>query len=384
MQRSSSLITSFAPLDAIAFAQQLPAIPLEQIADDTWVPLAQDGVAPGGQSALKRQAACPFQAFLFQRLRVRELPVAGRGLSAMERGKLLHEVLQNVWSQDTADHRHLSDHADLLAAIRAGTLRPMVIAHAAERIRALGADTSERWQRAYLGAEQARAVELVLEWLEYESGRRPFRVAVVEKKIPVQVGDLALDVRADRIDQVAEGQLLIDYKTGEVTPASWDGDRPKEPQLPLYAAFGNVEELVGTVFAQVRPAKLAFKGRVADARVNLSEGIKDNDKQIGPYTAEVVEEWRGVLVHLAESFVRGDALVDPHVYPKTCAYCPLPGVCRVAELVCAILFGDDVSPPTSSAIDCGGNLPNFFLDVCPLDSVCPQLLTALAAAQGRQ
>ena len=37
------------------------------------------------------------------------------------------------------------------------------------------------------------------------------------------------------------------------------------------------------------------------------------------------------LLNLAESFVRGEARVDPRVYPKSCQYCPLAGVCRVAE-----------------------------------------------------
>jgi ATP-dependent helicase/nuclease subunit B len=36
-------------------------------------------------------------------------------------------------------------------------------------------------------------------------------------------------------------------------------------------------------------------------------------------------------VNLSGSFVRGEAHVDPHTYPKSCQYCPLPGVCRVAE-----------------------------------------------------
>ena len=52
---------------------------------------------------------------------------------------------------------------------------------------------------------------------------------------------------------------------------------------------------------------------------------------IGAYNHDLVEQWRGTLLNLSESFVRGEAQVDPHVYPKSCQYCPLDGVCRVVE-----------------------------------------------------
>jgi ATP-dependent helicase/nuclease subunit B len=147
----------------------------------------------------------------------------------------------------------------------------------------------------------------------------------------VRVGDLALRVRVDRIDEVAGGKLLIDYKTGEVSPNSWQGARLDQPQLPLYAAYGGTENLVGAVFAQVRRPDPVFKGRVADARNNLAASVKENDKQIAPYTPAVVAEWRTALEQLAAGFVRGEALVDPRKYPKTCTFCELPGLCRIAE-----------------------------------------------------
>jgi hypothetical protein len=71
---------------------------------------------------------------------------------------------------------------------------------------------------------------------------------------------------------------------------------------------------------------------VSDARANLSYALDAKDPLVtAPYTEDVVEEWRSTLLNLAESFVRGEAQVDPHVYPKSCQYCPLTGVCRVGE-----------------------------------------------------
>ena len=102
--------------------------------------------------------------------------------------------------------------------------------------------------------------------------------------------------------------------------------------MPLYAAFGSTTNLIGAVFAQVRRPKLTFKGRVDDARTNLLATLENKDPLVSTsYTAELVEEWRGTLLNLAQSCVRGEAQVDPHIYPKSCLYCPLHGVCRVAE-----------------------------------------------------
>lgn len=331
VQRPSSLVSTFAAASGATGVETPRAIPLEPVADDGWVPLEHTGVAPGGQSALQNQANCPFQAFVLRRLGVRELSIAGRGLSPGDRGNLIHRVMEGVWSKDIGGHVHLTSHTDLLNATSAGTLRPLVAEHTAAAIRSLNAEHGDPWQRAYLKAEEARAIELVMDWLTVESARQPFQVLTVEEKTTIQVGDLALSVRADRIDQVAGGELLIDYKTGEVSTASWEGPRPEQPQLPLYAAFGNAKNLIGAVFAQMRPSKMAFKGRVEDARANLSDTLDAKRMVTAPYTVDLVEEWHGTLRHLAESFVRGEAQVDPHLYPKSCQYCSLHGVCRVAE-----------------------------------------------------
>jgi probable DNA repair protein len=347
VQRPSPLVSSFAPAPFAVAAPARRTVSLETVADDTWVPLLNAGLSSGGHTPLKRQAECPFQAFVFHRLAVRELPVAGRGLSPADRGNLFHKVMQGVWSEDVGGYTHLTSHADLLHATVAGTLRPLVAGHTAAAIRWLGAECGDPWQRAYLNAEEERTIDLVMDWLGIEANRRPFHVAQVEERSSIFVGELALTVRADRIDDVAGGKLLIDYKTGEVSTTSWDGPRPEQPQLPLYAAFGHADDLVGAVFAQVRRPKLVFKGRVDDPRANLSEKLTAKDALlIEAYDPEMVEQWRGTLLNLSQSFVRGEAQVDPHVYPRSCQYCPLDGVCRVVEL-----RGTPVPPDTADEED---------------------------------
>ncbi|MCL2659936.1 MAG: PD-(D/E)XK nuclease family protein [Acidobacteriaceae bacterium] len=130
-----------------------------------------------------------------------------------------------------------------------------------------------------------------------------------------RIGPLRLDVRIDRIDAGAEGDILIDYKTGKATPNEWLGDRPDAPQLPLYAVLTGEEPgapLEAVKFALVRAGEMKLKG-LPDS-VNLEEQV---------------ESWRVVLENLARDFAEGDARVNPKSYPKTCQYCAQRILCRL-------------------------------------------------------
>ena len=50
-----------------------------------------------------------------------------------------------------------------------------------------------------------------------------------------------------------------------------------------------------------------------------------------PYSADMLQGWQNVLLDLGQQFLRGEAQVDPKQYPKTCEFCDLPGLCRIAE-----------------------------------------------------
>jgi len=329
-QRPSPLVRHFEQ-EAATVAEMPEAVAsLESVPDAEWQPLPPGATARGGQSALKQQAACPFQAFIAQRLQAKDLEVAAHGLSPAERGNLIHKILEGVWSVDVEGHAHLSSQEDLLQARASGRLRTMVAIHARRAMRKLDLPRVTAWQQAYLDAEEQRAADLVMEWLELEARRTPFSVLKTEMPEQLLVGDLSLKVRADRIDSVAGGSLLIDYKTGKVTTASWDTHRPAEPQLPLYATFGHVENLVGAVFGQVRPRENNFSGLVQDASANLF-ATPPSRKPLEPLTQEVRDQWRATLLNLAASYVRGEAQVDPRSRKDTCQYCRFEGVCRIAE-----------------------------------------------------
>jgi ATP-dependent helicase/nuclease subunit B len=282
-------------------------------------PIEQDA---GGAEILRRQAACPFQSFATRRLAARPMDATDWGLEARERGSVVHKILENLWSE-------LRTRDALLAARAEARLHAVVELHVASVLqRYRGHAPKHSWSQAYLDAEQERIVSLIEEWLEYEAKRADFSVEAGEEKLAAGVGDLKLQVRVDRIDAVREGRVIIDYKTGLLNGVSWDGPRPDEPQLPLYAGFGQIDHLKGVLLGRVREDKVKFIGRVEDERLVMPGDTKLTRPA---YSADMLRGWQNALLDLGRQFLNGEAQVDPKQYPKTCAFCDLSGLCRVAE-----------------------------------------------------
>lgn len=178
-------------------------------------------------------------------------------------------------------------------------------------------------------------------WLEVELTRAPFTVEAVEQRRTVRIGGLSLSIQLDRVDQVAGRRLLIDYKSGNTSRAGWFGERPDEPQLPLYAlaldADGHQHGSVAALcFARLRRAQEGFDGIGEDE--TWMPGLKAlgaQAKSAGPHRdfadmTELKAHWAQVLTALAEEFASGQARVDPK--PLACRYCDVRALCRVDAL----------------------------------------------------
>ncbi len=282
-------------------------------------PVEQDA---GGSEILRRQAACPFQSFATRRLAAKPMDETDWGLEARERGSVVHRILETIWVD-------LKSRDGLRHAQNDARLHPIVEQHVVAALQRYRVRELKRsWSQAYLDAEQERIVSLIEEWLAFEATRAEFTVEAGEKDLNAAVGDLKLKLRVDRIDVIDGGRVILDYKTGILNSKAWDGPRPDDPQLPIYAAYGRVEDLKGVLFAQVRADEVKLFGRVENG-----DAVMPGDTKLTkpPYSAEMLQQWRQVLLELGSQFLAGEAQVDPRQYPKTCEFCPLPGLCRIAE-----------------------------------------------------
>jgi ATP-dependent helicase/nuclease subunit B len=313
-------------------AQSSPDPIAIEVDDAIELPYLIDGVA-GGANVLTAQSRCAFQAFAIARLGANGWNAAEAGLSASERGLLLHEVLHSVWAGPPGGIRA---HAELLEKMH--RLASFVEDHVQRVFQSKIPERAREFMPArYLELEATRLAGLVAEWLRYESAREPFNVVETEFDARPSVAGLTLKVRLDRVDRLKDGSLLvIDYKSGMVSPKAWELPRPDDVQLPLYAgvALDDGEARIGgLVFAQIRPGDSnGFLGRVKDARATLLSGLsprKDLVKK--PLAASDLAAWREYIERMAHDFLRGRAERNPREYPRTCERCGLGGLCRVQE-----------------------------------------------------
>jgi ATP-dependent helicase/DNAse subunit B len=213
---------------------------------------------------------------------------------------------------------------------------PKIVEHHIEKIFAdqRKHHVESEWATHYLRVERERLLKLLLQWLSYEASRVDFAVAERERERKTEINGLKLNLRVDRVDLVEGGKLILDYKSGLVSPAMWEGERPDEPQLPLYGIHGGVDALRGLLFAQIRAGNMEFRGRVAQATVTVTHSLRGDHPLVkDPLDDETLGAWSDALSRLADDFLAGDAAVAPKSYPKTCKYCALPPLCRVAETV---------------------------------------------------
>ena len=332
-------VEAMAPLDAAA-----PAT--ERVAEPAIVrPWPAVRVA-GGSDVLKRQSACGFQSFAAKRLGAEGLEEERWGLDPRERGGLLHAVMEQLWSsellRESDDRLHTS--ADLHRGEDEGTLEEKVHAAVSRALKSRRTNAqTDAWMNEYLVLESERLERRVLWWLEEELKREPFTVIGLEREVKsAAVGPLLLNLRVDRVDELEDGgRLVLDYKTAAVVNVrQWMGDRPEEPQLPIYARFGGIEDVEVAAFAQVRAGhtKLHILEHTnGDAALALPQGTP------GEGTGAA---WDRILPRLAEEYARGDASVNPRDGSKTCDRCGLYGICRVRAQ-------GDLLPPDSEDEEAG-------------------------------
>ncbi len=321
-QRLSPVISNLALPELPAHALIAPPattalIDLETVEDLAPLPPLPSTHVRGGARVLQLQAACGFRAFAEIRLSATAPEPASLGLDLRQTGNFVHEVLDRFWREV----RTQASLRDLSTTARTAALQSAIDATFSRKL-----TPETTWDAAYIAVQKDRLRHVLLQWLDRELLRSPFTVTAREQQQHIAVGPLTLQLRMDRVDQVEDGTVLVDYKTGSrSSPRDWEGDRPDDPQLPLYALHPDTRNLQGIVFAKIRPGKdMKWLGYAEDPAL-----IPKAARMEHASLAEQVEAWRTVLVQLAQDFHDGKATVAPKQFPFTCTHCAQRLLCRL-------------------------------------------------------
>lgn len=308
---------------------------IETLTDTAAPPVT--GLHSGGVSLFRDQSQCPFRAFARHRLHSRQPEQADIGLDALQRGSLLHELLEDTWSQLGSRERL----AAMTPEEREGLIK--------SRVRSLIADQRKRhplvFSTRFAAIEGKRLAQVLGEWLELELQRAPFEVVNVEENTRLVIGDVEFSARLDRVDELEDGRrVIIDYKGGQASINTWAGDRPDEPQLPLYAVT-HPEPVAAVTFARLKRGKdFGFAGLAESEDILPDTAAFDQDRRAKRFVSEqdgqtgamplswegMFANWRGVLENLANEFRRGTASVSPKA--RACDWCDQQPLCRIHEI----------------------------------------------------
>ena len=280
----------------------------------------------GGSQLLADQAACPFRAFARHRLHIEALPTPQLGLSAIERGLLVHQVLESIWLQ--------LHNKDGLLALTTRQQRLLCEQTTVQALQQTGKNSERLLTKYYYQLEQQRMVALLDRWLAVERQRANFTIHELEGRHTFRLAQLELSLRIDRIDRLNDGRwLIIDYKTTQQCQVrQWLGERLDEPQLPLYQQLLKDDgSISGIAFAKVHIDEPTLLGIAAEDCAETT--IRFNQQQYKITDAkdwqQLTEQWHSTLTALAQDFIAGAAAVDPKKAPQTCVQCDLASVCRV-------------------------------------------------------
>jgi ATP-dependent helicase/nuclease subunit B len=294
---------------------------LETYTDEYAPPLSENERYRGGASLLKKQAACPFQAFAHFRLNAQFYPIPQIGLTPIERGQLLHEVLEVFWNR-LQKHTHFQQ---IDSALLENSLQ-FALETVIKRWRVKKPFT---WKSHFSQLEKIRLQKRLESLIEWEKKRPTFFVVRHEQKQTFAIGSLILELRMDRIDQLADGSLLIiDYKTGTLpSNNTWLETRLDEPQMPLYCL--SQPQARGFAVLQLNSQGLHIKG-LSEKENGISSALSERKKQDTPESwSQLCAEWQVSLEKIAQEYQMGWAAVQPKHGSTTCRHCELHSLCRI-------------------------------------------------------
>ncbi len=261
----------------------------------------------GGASLLERQARCPARAFLEFRLGARELTVPSVGIDAARHGAITHAALARLFVRIPGQEELLAlgpqEELTLLDELIDTALREHL-------------PSGDPLVRALAQLEGGRLRRLLAGLLAAERSRPPFRVLGTEttpllRGLPAAVTALGLALRADRIDELADGRrLVIDYKTSRELPsnAATCGPRPRAPQLPLYVTATGAS---GMAFVHLGSGPVQWAG-VGDGDWGIAGMVAPTrwtHREAADWSA-LRASWWTALERIAAEFLAGSFVVD--------------------------------------------------------------------------
>jgi hypothetical protein len=264
-----------------------------------------DALRPIALTQLERYARCAFLGFSGAVLRAVRDDTVGDGLSARERGTLIHEALAVALSGTRA--RFASSDLEVLEQEALGRAEAFLLVHSSTRLRGAALKAALEDVAALLRWSFANS-----DGIWFAEAERAFGSGAEWSALPV--GEHFVSGRIDRIDTNSDRTAIriIDYKTGAVKLSGASGEQLLQPWL--YAK--KVAEEYGAT--RVSSGYLSLQRRKPEWKAALPESEPD---------AEAIRDKLVRAEQLITSLRAGRVPARP-LLPGSCEQCDARDICR--------------------------------------------------------
>lgn len=311
---------------------------------------------------------CPFQFFADRILRLRPPVEAEEGISAAERGALLHEILFEFYTERrerraapvsrVADPEFREALNDLLAIARRklSVFEGLDVYWDIDRDLLLGEGGGPGVLGDFLQKERDDRVSVEPAFFEVAFGTGPGKRKNADERLrhadPVIAGNIRLRGKIDRIDSGNGLFRIIDYKTGSTIARMDEIELGMSLQLPLYLYA--VEKIlsersdmpwrgVAGVYYHVKDPVEQKLGLGSAEHLGGVFNASPRQRQLLPTDAELRNVIDRAIVFIndyIDAISRGEFPVEPKAPDKTCRHCSFRTICRIQSKISGAADGE--------------------------------------------
>jgi len=296
---------------------------IEYIEDNTSNKIEVQKTVKSGIKLLEAQSICPAWAFYEFRLGAKQIEDEDEeNLTTRLRGNLFHKTLEEFWTEYKS--------SSLVSALNEKELSKKIYEITHKNI-SIEKKNYPRILSEFFNIEEMRLISYLEKWIHHELKRGDFEVKETEKNIPIHLGCLNFNIKIDRIDEVNQNNIVIDYKSG--TPKTlneWFLNAYGELQMPFYALFASNKPIDAIAIGLINAAKPQWIGIGRDK--DLLQGIKDSTATQYQSWDDLIGFWRCRIDDAIKSYESGNAAVK-FTREKDIAYCQVKPILRLPERI---------------------------------------------------
>ena len=296
---------------------------IEYIEDNTSNKIEVQKTVKSGIKLLEAQSICPAWAFYEFRLGAKQIEDEDEeNLTTRLRGNLFHKTLEEFWTEYKS--------SSLVSALNEKELSKKIQEITHKNI-SIERKNYPRILSEFFNIEEMRLISYLEKWIRHELKRGDFEVKETEKNIPIHLGCLNFNIKIDRIDEVNQNNIVIDYKSGTTkTLNEWFLNAYGELQMPFYALFASNKPIDAIAIGVINAAKPQWIGIGRDK--DLLQGIKDSTATQYQSWDDLIGFWRCRIDDAIKSYESGNAAVK-FTREKDIAYCQVKPILRLPERI---------------------------------------------------